>query len=689
MDYQGNWRDIFQNWEALAHSYPDFISGMITKFLNATTFDGYNPYRVTKDGFDWETIEPDNAWSYIGYWGDHQIIYLLKFLEFAENYFPGQLEHWLEDEVFVYANVPYRIKDYNSILEDSKNTVDYDFDLADKIENRRLELGADGALLYLENKDIYHVNGLEKLIATLLSKLSNFIPEAGIWMNTQRPEWNDANNALVGNGVSMVTLYYIRRFVSFFINIVEKSNFNALPLSKELVVFFNTLNDTFLEREHLLRTNFSDQDRKTLMDGLGGAGSQYRQLIYENGFSGLKQLISKGNLLEFLNLALRYVDHSIVANKRKDGLYHAYNLMTVESPTSVSIGYLSEMLEGQVSVLSSGFLSVDESLNVLDAMKSSALFREDQYTYILYPNKELPSFLNKNTIPQSFVNQSELIAQLVKDENWSVVELDINGKYHFNGNFHNVDDLRTALKNLDAVYANTVDKEQHILEAAFESVFNHKAFTGRSGTFFGYEGLGSIYWHMVSKLLLAVSEITQRAFREGVSNEIIGKLFDHYFEINAGLGLNKSPELYGAFPVDAYSHTPAGKGVQQPGMTGQVKEDVLSRIAEIGVDVKDGCINFKPILLRDSEYLSAPKEFNYIALDNSKQAITLKPGELAFTFCQVPVIYSQDAENSIKVITTSGEETLLKGHQLDQEYSKSVFSRSHEIEAVYVYLKNT
>ncbi|MFY8005014.1 MAG: hypothetical protein ACOVNR_09215, partial [Chitinophagaceae bacterium] len=65
LDYQGNWRDIFQNWEALAHAYPGFIKGMIYKFLNASTFDGYNPYRVTKDGFDWETIEPDNPWSYI------------------------------------------------------------------------------------------------------------------------------------------------------------------------------------------------------------------------------------------------------------------------------------------------------------------------------------------------------------------------------------------------------------------------------------------------------------------------------------------------------------------------------------------------------------------------------------------------------------------------------------------------
>ena len=117
LDYEGNWRDIFQNWEALAHSYPEFIESMIHKFLNATTFDGYNPYRVTKDGFDWETIEPDNPWSYIGYWGDHQIIYLLKFLEFIENYYPNKLANYFNKELFVYANVPYKIKSYEEILK--------------------------------------------------------------------------------------------------------------------------------------------------------------------------------------------------------------------------------------------------------------------------------------------------------------------------------------------------------------------------------------------------------------------------------------------------------------------------------------------------------------------------------------------------------------------------------------------
>jgi hypothetical protein len=229
LDYEGNWRDIFQNWETLAHSYPEFIESMIHKFLNATTFDGYNPYRVTKGGFDWEIIEENDPWSYIGYWGDHQIIYLLKFLEFIENHYPNQLEKRFSEDIFVYANVPYKIKSYEDTLKNPKDTIDFDFDLDAVIATKREELGVDGALLRDRNYFIYKVNLVEKLLATVLAKISNFIPEGGIWLNTQRPEWNDANNALVGNGVSMVTLNYLNRFINFFEKVVEKSSTEQVP----------------------------------------------------------------------------------------------------------------------------------------------------------------------------------------------------------------------------------------------------------------------------------------------------------------------------------------------------------------------------------------------------------------------------------------------------------------------------
>ncbi|MBT8393695.1 MAG: hypothetical protein KJN66_02485, partial [Bacteroidia bacterium] len=368
LDYEGNWRDIFQNWEALAHSYPEFIESMIHKFLNATTFDGYNPYRVTKDGFDWETIEPDNPWSYIGYWGDHQIIYLLKFLEFIEDHYPGKLASYFEQDFFVYANVPYRIKSYADTLLNPKDTIVFDHESEDKIAQKRIELGADGALLRDKTFFIYKVNLVEKLLATVLAKMSNFIPEGGIWMNTQRPEWNDANNALVGNGVSMVTLYYLRRFLSFFEGVVENSSVEDNVVSIELAQFFNKVIDTLNENKHILSGRVSDKDKKTVLDGLGNAGSDFRTEIYDNGFSSDKENISKSELLNFLDISKSYLEHSIEANRRSDNLYHAYNIMTVKNDSKVSISHLDEMLEGQVAVLSSGYLSAQESINVLDAL---------------------------------------------------------------------------------------------------------------------------------------------------------------------------------------------------------------------------------------------------------------------------------------------------------------------------------
>jgi len=684
LDYEGNWRDIFQNWEALAHAYPEFIEGMIHKFLNATTFDGYNPYRVTKGGFDWETIEPDNPWAYIGYWGDHQIIYLLKFLEFIENYYPNKLQDYFNQDLFVYANVPYRIKSYQDILKDSKNTIDFDFEREENIQFKRDEIGVDGALLRDQTFFIYKVNFIEKILATVLAKISNFIPEGGIWMNTQRPEWNDANNALVGNGVSMVTLYYLRRFLRFFENMIATSaEMNAL-ISKELHVLFSQINSALEQHKSLLDGSFSDEVRKALMDALGEAGSHYRQTVYEKRFSGEKEIISKAALLSFLKTVTTYLEHSIAANKRADGMYHAYNLMTLKSNDSVSISHLPEMLEGQVAVLSSGHLSAQESLDVLDSLKGSSLFRTDQYSYILYPNKDLPRFIDKNTIPEVKIAKSALLQKLVADADTSVLSQDIFGEYHFNGNFNNVKSLQAALAELPSHYQSMLVKEQAYIEQIFEEVFDHKSFTGRSGTFFGYEGLGSIYWHMVSKLLLAVYEITKAAIDKNEDPALIGKLFDHYYEINAGIGAHKSPELYGAFPTDPYSHTPAGKGAQQPGMTGQVKEDILSRFGELGVRVSDGTLGFDPTILHVNEFLTEPKQFNYINVANQTASIDLPKESLAFTYCQVPIIYKKSTEPAIEVVLHSGESNLFSGQYLDKETSQQIFQRTNTVSKIIV-----
>ena len=689
LDYEGNWRDIFQNWEALACSYPEFIESMIHKFLNATTFDGYNPYRVTKDGFDWEIIEPDDPWSYIGYWGDHQIIYLLKFLEFIEEYKPGKLESFFDKDLFVYANVPYKIKKYEDLLKNPKDTIEFDEELDHRIRQDRSEIGADGALLRDENRFIVKVNFIEKILATALAKLSNFIPEGGIWMNTQRPEWNDANNALVGNGVSMVTLYYLRRFLKFFDEVFDKSEAESVEISQELKVFFDAIFGAFKSNAQILSESINDKDRKTVLDALGQAGSNYREQIYNNAFTGRKSQLTINSLKEFVDISLKFLEQSIEANKREDNLYHAYNLMTVNDDKSVSISYLDEMLEGQVAVLSSGYLSSKENLAVLDGLKASKLFRPDQYSYILYPNKNLKGFMDRNTIPSEAVKSSELLQSLVAHNNVNIINKDIKGDYHFNGNFKNANDLKEALDNLkDSNYAELVGKDEQNVLKIFEDIFNHKAFTGRSGTFYGYEGLGSIYWHMVSKLLLAVMECCQNAIGENESPEVVGRLLEHYYEINEGIGVHKSPELYGAFPTDPYSHTPAGKGAQQPGMTGQVKEDILSRFGELGVFFKDGLLVFNPCMLRKNEFLEEKRTFNYIDATGNDSSVQIHEGQLVFTFCQVPVIYS--ISNEYKTVASLNDGTEMSFNQLglDDTISKEVFKRSRKVEYITVHIKD-
>jgi hypothetical protein len=663
---------------------------MIHKFLNASTFDGYNPYRVTKDGFDWETIEPDNPWSYIGYWGDHQIIYLLKFLEFIENYQPGKLNAYFDNECFVYAAVPYRIKSNQDIQKNPKDTIEFDHEWDAKIQKRRTENGADGALLRDNTNEIYHVNLIEKLLATVLAKMSNFIPEAGIWMNTQRPEWNDANNALVGNGVSMVTLYYLRRFLKFFQQLLDNSDQETIKISNEMVEFYHAIRQILLDNKNLLSDAISNEERQKILNALGQVASEYRFQVYNSGFWGKKRTHSMQGLKNFTQVSLDFIEHAIKANQREDKLYHAYNLMSIEN-SGVSISYLSEMLEGQVAILSSKFLSGKQSLEVLDALRNSALYRKDQNSYVLYPNKELPKFLEKNTIPKEKVEKSVLLQQLLKNNNFQLINKDIKGNYHFNGNFHNASDLKTALENLatNNDYTTLVSKDAENVLQIFEEVFNHKAFTGRSGTFYGYEGLGSIYWHMVSKLHLAVYEVVNQAIENNENQSVIDALVNHFDEIGAGIGIHKSPEVYGAFPTDPYSHTPFGKGAQQPGMTGQVKEDVLTRIGELGVKMKNGKLQFQPNFLKKEEFLSNQTEVTFVLVDGSKKLIKLEKDSLAFTTCQVPVIYKIDTTSKIDLNYKDGTMKTFETLELNEEESQKIFLRTDEIALVKVYLNET
>jgi len=685
LSYEGNWRDVFQNWEALAFSFPEFVESMIAKFVNASTMDGYNPYRITKEGIDWEVEDPEDPWSYIGYWGDHQIIYLQKLLELSRQFHPERLGALLRQPIYGYANVPYRICSFEALLADPKSTVDYDEELAGRIDQRLETLGADGKLVLDADNHVYQVNLLEKLLVPVLSKLGNLVVDGGIWMNTQRPEWNDANNALVGHGLSMVTLYYLRRHVRFLDELVSGEDV-ASDLSIEVAEW---LNDTAAALSRLVPTlgdgPIGPEARLESLTELGEAASRYRERVYrQEGFSGkTEQPVSVIRAL-FAD-ALEVIDHSIAANRRDDGLYHAYNLLE-RSEDGIRIERLYPMLEGQVSALSAGSIPPEEAVDVLEALFRSTVYRADQQSFMLYPDRELPSFLEKNRIAPERIDDIPLLRRLLDEGDTRLVLRDGDGCYRFNPEFVNESDLEFRLDELAGEYDDDLEIARGPIKTLYEDVFNHQAFTGRSGTMFGFEGLGCVYWHMVSKLLLAVQENFFRALDTGADADTLQQLGKLYYRVRKGIGFNKSPSEFGAFPPDPYSHTPKHSGARQPGMTGQVKEEVLTRFGELGVRVSEGCVRFEPRLLRAREFTAGQHSFRYLDVDGEWQELTAPRQSLVFTWCQVPIVYTlSDGGRDAGTATLEDGTTLpLPDLSLSSAHSAAIFERSGLIRRVDV-----
>jgi len=486
-------------------------------------------------------------------------------------------------------------------------------------------------------------------------------------MNTLRPEWNDANNALVGNGASMVTLYYMRRFVAFLIQLYDGEAHSSLPLassplasspisdsyalSEEVVLFLRNILTAMVN--HLPEQadqpiSFTNHTRRTFTDQVGRAGEAYRNAIYA-GHSGKKVEMDASLICQFLNMTLDFIDQSIDVNQREDGLYHAYNLVKFDRGT-ISISHLYEMLEGQVAVLSSRRLDAEQAADLLDAMRQSALYREDQRSYMLYPARKRASFLDMNTLPEEALSLP-IVQRLLAHHATDILTQDCTGKVHFSANFNNADFLLRAIQKSSE---DITPEETEQLLNLYEQLFNHHAFTGRSGTFYKYEGLGCIYWHMVSKLLLAVGEcigcigiLTPEAGQTALE-----RLRSHYKAIREGIGSHKTPAEYGSFPFDAYSHTPSMSGVQQPGMTGQVKEDIISRFFELGVQVQNGQITFCPTMLTDADF---------------------RDGELRFSYCGTEIIYRKTGKGTGSVTLTP-------------EQSQHIFARDGEIKQLIIEL---
>ena len=111
---------------------------------------------------------------------------------------------------------------------------------------------------------------------------------------------------------------------------------------------------------------------------------------------------------------------------------------------------------------------------------------------------------------------------------------------------------------------------------------------------------------------------------------------------------------------------------------------ILSRFGELGFYVKNGCLGFSPDILNPSEFITETQSFDYYDVKGQKQNIPVSPGSLAFTICQVPIVYKSGAELGIIVEFNDGGTKNLKGKELDYETTQFIFKRLDKVKMIVV-----
>jgi hypothetical protein len=119
-------------------------------------------------------------------------------------------------------------------------------------------------------------------------------------------------------------------------------------------------------------------------------------------------------------------------------------------------------------------------------------------------------------------------------------------------------------------------------------------------------------------------------------------------------------------------------------MTGLVKEEILTRQAELGYFIENGNLVFDFLMLDRSEFLADPALFNYFGIDGQSQQIELKAGSLAYSICQIPMILQISNADRITVHFTKGSVQQIEGHVLDSINSGHIFQRDGVIHHLIV-----
>ena len=93
------------------------------------------------------------------------------------------------------------------------------------------------------------------------------------------------------------------------------------------------------------------------------------------------------------------------------------------------------------------------------------------------------------------------------------------------------------------------------------------------------------------------------------------------------------------------------------------------------------------LILRKSEFLSQADSLGYFDINGEQQSVPLAAGQLGFTYCQVPVVYSLAEETSIVVHYADGTSNSINGISIDADTSMQIFDKKGVVSQIDVALK--
>ena len=76
------------------------------------------------------------------------------------------------------------------------------------------------------------------------------------------------------------------------------------------------------------------------------------------------------------------------------------------------------------------------------------------------------------------------------------------------------------------------------------------------------------------------------------------------------------------------------------------------------------------------------KLLHYVNVKGEANSIVLEKDSLAFTYCQVPIIYKKSKTVSTEVVFNSGESKIVSSNQLDTTLSTALFQRTNIINKI-------